>query len=255
MISKPIIEFVGCYPDHWWPNRIDIFTKKQHKPQAICCHVMQGSLIGTRTHFGLSTTRASAHYGIGLAGQIHQYVMLEHGAWANGFIQKGTWPGIKWHSDVNPNLYTISVEFEGRHKVDERGRISTPDWIPTKAQIDVATDLIAWLCLTYGISANRETVFGHYEVDNVDRPFCPGPLFPFDAIIKNVRQRMIEAVSSVFVDMKSHWARDAADRLYKLGLIKGVPQADGEIRFEPDRPMTRAEAAVLVDRLVHLMKE
>ena len=46
-------------------------------------------------------------------------------------------------------------------------------------------------------------------------------------------------------DYSTHWARDEIERAMELGLVKGYP--DGT--FQPDKPITRAEAAVMLLRL------
>lgn len=46
-------------------------------------------------------------------------------------------------------------------------------------------------------------------------------------------------------DYSAHWARDEIDRAMELGLVIGYP--DGT--FQPDKPITRAEAAVMLLRL------
>ena len=46
-------------------------------------------------------------------------------------------------------------------------------------------------------------------------------------------------------DYSAHWARDEIDRAMELGLVTGYP--DGT--FQPDKPITRAEAAVMLLRL------
>lgn len=47
-----------------------------------------------------------------------------------------------------------------------------------------------------------------------------------------------------FSDIAGHWARGHVEKLKKLSLVGGF-----EGRFEPDRPMTRAEFLVLADRV------
>lgn len=51
-------------------------------------------------------------------------------------------------------------------------------------------------------------------------------------------------------DYESHWARDEIDRIIERGLMKGYP--DGT--FKPDKPITRAELAVVLNRLFDIMK-
>jgi N-acetylmuramoyl-L-alanine amidase len=64
-------------------------------------------------HRGWCTNPAaqvSAHYGVSLTGEVHQYVRLQDGAWANGILEPGnTWPGP---AGVNPNFVTCSIEKE-----------------------------------------------------------------------------------------------------------------------------------------------
>lgn len=50
-------------------------------------------------------------------------------------------------------------------------------------------------------------------------------------------------------DIKGHWAEQEIRRCIKSGLIKGYP--DGS--FQPEKPVTRAEVAVIMDRLVELL--
>ena len=46
-------------------------------------------------------------------------------------------------------------------------------------------------------------------------------------------------------DVTGHWAEDAIRRCIERGLLKGYP--DGS--FQPDKPVTRAELAVILDKL------
>ncbi|MDF2723240.1 MAG: N-acetylmuramoyl-L-alanine amidase [Paenibacillus sp.] len=52
---------------------------------------------------------------------------------------------------------------------------------------------------------------------------------------------------AAFSDISGHWAADAIARLKTLGLIEGGLNN----RFEPDKPMTRAEWLTIADRLFH----
>ena len=50
-------------------------------------------------------------------------------------------------------------------------------------------------------------------------------------------------------DITGHWAEQEIRRCIRLGLIKGYP--DGT--FAPEKPVTRAELAAVVDRLINLI--
>ncbi|WP_274964220.1 S-layer homology domain-containing protein [Tepidanaerobacter syntrophicus] len=45
---------------------------------------------------------------------------------------------------------------------------------------------------------------------------------------------------------KEHWAAESIDKLSKLGILKG----DDNGNFRPNDPITRAETAVVIDRVL-----
>ncbi|MRN55797.1 carbohydrate binding domain-containing protein [Paenibacillus monticola] len=54
-----------------------------------------------------------------------------------------------------------------------------------------------------------------------------------------------EAGTAAFADMNQHWASSAADRLATAGILQG----DGQGRFGPGRTVSRAEMAVILNRV------
>ncbi|BDG61086.1 outer membrane protein assembly factor BamB family protein [Caldinitratiruptor microaerophilus] len=50
-------------------------------------------------------------------------------------------------------------------------------------------------------------------------------------------------------DLGGHWAAEPVRSLEELRIVSGTRRPDGTFAFEPDRPVTRAEAAVLLVRL------
>lgn len=67
---------------------------------------------------------------------------------------------------------------------------------------------------------------------------------------KVIGVRIIQEVLSMFKDVPAkHWAAGSIERLAKLGIIKG----DGQGNFRPDQPITRAEVAALLDRVLMLL--
>lgn len=78
---------------------------------------MAGTLSSCDSWFSTPASEVSAHYGIGLLGEVHQYVDLKDGAWANGILERGNrWPGP---SGVNPNYLSVSLETEDLGRADQ----------------------------------------------------------------------------------------------------------------------------------------
>lgn len=55
----------------------------------------------------------------------------------------------------------------------------------------------------------------------------------------------VDHASTTFTDMLGHWAGDAVAQLYSKGIIEGY----GDGTFRPDRPLTRAEAITIINRV------
>jgi N-acetylmuramoyl-L-alanine amidase len=73
-------------------------------------HTMGGFLAGTDSWFNNPAAQVSTHYGIGLKGDVHQYVGLDDTAWGNGVLEAGN----RWPYPGNPNGLSISIETEDR---------------------------------------------------------------------------------------------------------------------------------------------
>lgn len=124
-----------------------------HTISHITLHIMVGTLAGTDSVFQ-RTGYASAHYGIGGNGEIHQYVSESDGSW----------------SDANyaSNNSTVSIEHEG-------GMNGIPC---TRACMDASARLCAdiarrqsWDHLWYdGLNGN---VWLHREIPGTDHAGCP----------------------------------------------------------------------------------
>jgi hypothetical protein len=129
------------------------------KPVAIVLHRMAGTLSACDAWFVQSAAQVSAHYGIGLQGQQHQYVALADSAWANGILEQGnTWPGPQG----NPNYQTISIE------TDDNGSGTTP---VTDAQYAATLQVANLAKQTY---PSIQWLLRHTDISPRSRPDCCG---------------------------------------------------------------------------------
>jgi N-acetylmuramoyl-L-alanine amidase len=131
-----------------------------YKPEIIVLHIMAGTLEGTNSWFKNQDSQVSSNYGVGLKGQIVEYVPSDKKAWANGIVNKPSFKLLK--PSVNPNLYTISIENEGQDLC------KAPE-----AQLNALVSLIRMITTKYKIPIDRDHIIGHYQVDGVKKPNCP----------------------------------------------------------------------------------
>lgn len=120
----------------------------------ITLHIMVGHLNGTDNVFNNPSTQASAHYGIGADGTIHQYVNENNGS----------------YSDANyaSNNSTISIEHEG-------GMAGIPC---TQACMDSSAQLCADIARRHGWThlwhnGLKGNIWLHREIPGTDHYGCP----------------------------------------------------------------------------------
>lgn len=133
--------------------------RKGYRPEAVVIHIMDGTLPGTDAWFANPTSQVSAHYGIGKSGEVHQYVQENDAAWHAGRVDAPVWKLIR--PNVNPNLYTIGIEHEGK-----------PDEGWTEAMKQSSATLIREICQRWQIPIDRDHVVGHFEIF-AKKPNCP----------------------------------------------------------------------------------
>lgn len=134
-------------------------SRGTYKPEIFCLHIMAGTLAGTDSWFATPVSQVSSHFGVGCKGQVHQYVPVQQTAWANGRVSNPTFKLYK--KDINPNLYTISIENEGQDLSKA----------PVE-QLKAICELLQRLSKEYGIPLDRDHIIGHYQVFD-KKPFCP----------------------------------------------------------------------------------
>lgn len=120
----------------------------------ITLHIMAGYLAGTDSVFSNSASQASAHYGIGADGTIHQYVDEANGSYSD--------------ANYESNNSTISIEHEG----------GIPQAQCTQACIDASARLCADIARRYGWNllwhdGLNGNVWLHREIPGTDHATCP----------------------------------------------------------------------------------
>ena len=146
----------------------------------IVAHITDGSFDGAVSWLCNPSSYVSAHVVIGRDGRREYLVDFSDGAWANGTTAAGSQGSTVDYVRArytNPNLYTLSIEFEGWH--------ATTDGDLTEAQyntgLEVMKEMIVWMENTYNISFDIDNhIIGHNMISPVNKPFCPGSRFPYD---------------------------------------------------------------------------
>ena len=139
-----------------WKGSPNHYTGRQgYGVTHITLHIMVGYLAGTDSTFANSASQASAHYGIGSSGEIHQYVSERDGS----------------YSDANymSNCSTISIEHEGG---------MSDGAVCTQACIDASARLCADIARRYGWKklwhdGLKGNVWLHREIPGTDHAACP----------------------------------------------------------------------------------
>lgn len=243
------MNIISQYQIEWKGNQYtNKSSRRGHAPSIIVNHITEGSSDSTISWFTTSTNKvSSAHFLVSKIGRIYQFVKIEDSAWANGIrsseYHRATAPIVQ-EKGVNPNWYSVSIEHEGIYR-DTRGEL-------TKEQL-AATIWLHGYIIDYvkknwnvDMPADRKHIIGHYEIDPVRKPFCPGEKYPFERIISALKD-----VSEIeLTDIKGHWAEPYIKRGVEAGLLNGYP--DGS--FRPNQYVTRAELAAVMVKLLDLEK-
>lgn len=150
------------------------------KPIAIVNHISAGSMSSMDSWFRTPNNKvSSAHFGVSKDGRIHQYVKIERMAWANGLKRenfKNAKADIVKALGVNPNLYTVSIEHEGTD-----GKLTEEQF---QASLWLHFYIRDYVKEVYGIEMklDRDHVLGHFQIDPIRKPNCPGKFFPFERL-------------------------------------------------------------------------
>lgn len=162
-------------------------------PSLFVLHTTEGSYDGSCSWFCNPKSGVSAHYVIGVNGEVTQFVDIADTAYACGtsslpndarYYGKATNPIAK-NRRANANYFAINYEIVGAYNAVLKKCSITSKQIETVIQL-IAKDREE-IFQKYGntVPLDRTRICGHYEVAPIAKPFC-GLGFPYDEIIKGV---------------------------------------------------------------------
>jgi N-acetyl-anhydromuramyl-L-alanine amidase AmpD len=249
-------------------------SRGSQAPLAIVNHISAGSMESMYNTFtNMNNGRsASSHFGISREGEIVQYVPIERAAWTQGKVDKPSSTLVK-QMGINPNLYCVSIEHEGYIDKDTGERLGIDGDI-TEAQFWASCWLHKWIQSEvqriYGrkITLNSFYVIGHYQIDSVDKPNCPGPKFPWSRLYSELAiadtmplDEYEERIMYKLSDASRRVAAYAiAERIQDLGEKLSGPWASSAryklLMLEPVLPLIAYQGDVtpegIVDRVLDL---
>jgi N-acetyl-anhydromuramyl-L-alanine amidase AmpD len=144
---------------------------------AVILHVTQGdSAEGCLNWFANPASQVSAHYVIDRDGTIYCAVRERDTAWANGVLNRPntTIPVVaRWVEEgINPNVETVSIECAGYSSAQPSGDPALDGY--SEAQFVSLAFLLPALGGRHALWLDGSDLFGHREIDGVNRADCPG---------------------------------------------------------------------------------
>ena len=139
---------------------------------AIVDHITAGSASGAIAWLSNPASQVSAHYLVDRAGAIYQLVKDEDTAWHAGAVNNPNW---SLYDGTNPNHYTLGIEHEGY------------DGTLTETQYQSTLWLQQQLITKWKLPITTDHIIGHYRIDSVNRPNCPGPNFPWQRLFNDLK--------------------------------------------------------------------
>ena len=133
--------------------------RKGYKPEAIVIHITDGTAQSCINWFTNPVSRVSAHYLVAKTGEITSFVEEANSAWHCGKVVSPTWTELK--PNVNPNLYTIGIELEGKDNET-----------PTLQQAVSAAWLVNKICASWTIPLDAAKIIPHRMINGSKS--CPG---------------------------------------------------------------------------------
>jgi len=172
---------------------------------AIVNHITAGTFPGCLSWMRNPQAKASAHYLVTRQGKIYQMVRDEDTSWHAGAVNKPSWP---LYDGSNPNRYTIGIEHE-----------ALPGERLTEMQYQATLWLHKQLIAKHGIPIDEGHIIGHYRIDSVNRPNCPGPGFPWQRLFSDLKGSE-EVVYKTFEDVPD-WGKPLIKKLIDRKSLAG----------------------------------
>ena len=192
----------------WKPSPNFTKGRRGKKVIAIVNHITAGNYPGCLSWMCNPKAQASAHYLVTKLGDIYQLVKDEDSSWHAGAVSKPNW---RLYDGSNPNRYTIGIEHE-----------ALPGERLTEMQYQATLWLHKQLIARHGIPIDEDHIIGHYRIDSVNRPNCPGPGFPWQRLFNDLKGS----------EEVPEWKQKIMDRAHSLGLID-------KSMHKPDEPVTK----------------
>lgn len=151
-------------------------SRHGYSPIAIVDHITAGAYPGCLTWLQNPAAQASAHFIINKAGRTDQLVDLQYAAWHAGIVKNPNW-GL--YNGKNPNWYTVGIE----HECISGGELTELQYQATLALHKYLINLFP------AITPDTDHIIGHYRINPVQRPNCPGPNFPWQRLFADLTQQ------------------------------------------------------------------
>lgn len=143
----------------------------------IVIHVTEGNRSSVREHFGNIRSDVSAHYQVCTDGTVDQFVDEADTAFHAGRVLRATAPLVLERPRVNPNVYSIGIEHEGKGDAEL-----------TPRQREASLELQAGILARHPKArATRRHIVGHHEI--FAEKSCPGAI-SVDALVVALGQRI-----------------------------------------------------------------
>ena len=192
-----------------------------HEVTHITLHIMVGYLAGTDSVFRNPASQASAHYGIGGDGTIHQYVSEADGSYSDA----------NWAS----NNSTISIEHQGGM-----------DGVPcTQACIDASARLCADIARRYGWTSLRHdglhgNVWLHREIPGTDHAGIATQIKVEEELRVKEGKTRYDLGREKFLERVWKWKEEYGNRIVQQQKKMGVSCDWSRARFTMDEGCSKA---------------